>query len=273
MDLLNLSKSDISHPTPFSTVSDLLNICAVALPAAEAASVELWLVNVDFNRSLRDTVFSALSEEEKSGARRFLHKADRLRHATARAALREVLGRVLDCSPSQLCFEREATGRPMLVGDALGSSKSTNRIDFNLSHSGKFALIAVSQRRRVGVDIERFDSELDWQSLSGLVLAPTEECFMQNLPNERRTAEFFRTWTAKEALLKGIGCGLLLNPATFSVLSWKECGIVDVCKNNKPYELSAVNHKVTCFEGHWCVVPSGYTACVAWSSSEINGCD
>ncbi|MFE0152156.1 4'-phosphopantetheinyl transferase family protein [Nonomuraea sp. NPDC059007] len=78
-------------------------------------------------------------------------------------------------------------------------------LDFNLSHSGEWALIAVApEGRRVGVDVERISSDVDILELAARMYQPEEV--------ERVRAagapEFFRLWTAKEAYIKATGVGL-----------------------------------------------------------------
>ncbi|MFD9941927.1 4'-phosphopantetheinyl transferase family protein [Nonomuraea sp. NPDC059023] len=78
-------------------------------------------------------------------------------------------------------------------------------LDFNLSHSGEWALIAVApEGRRVGVDVERISSDADILELAARMYQPEEV--------ERVRAagapEFFRLWTAKEAYIKATGVGL-----------------------------------------------------------------
>lgn len=84
---------------------------------------------------------------------------------------------------------------------------------FNVSHSGHYSALAVG-RERLGVDIEqqrpfemavaaRFFSEAEY----GYLAAAADQ-----------TGAFFRLWTSKESVLKGIGCGLQMTPQDFSVL-------------------------------------------------------
>lgn len=76
-------------------------------------------------------------------------------------------------------------------------------VEFNLSHSGEFALIAVSLAAAVGVDIERVRDRVDIARL----LARIGE---KDLP-EGRTALFAR-WTQREAMSKAVGGPLFIPP-------------------------------------------------------------
>ena len=82
---------------------------------------------------------------------------------------------------------------------------------FNLSHSGAYIVLAVSDAE-VGVDVERVQERR--LRVAGRVLLPEEREWMEHNPIER----FFRLWTLKESVMKAVGKGLALPPSGFSVL-------------------------------------------------------
>jgi phosphopantetheinyl transferase len=100
---------------------------------------------------------------------------------------------------------RDAMRRPSL--DAAAS------LDFNVSHSGAHGLIALSTRRRVGVDIEQCRADLDWRSLASLTLAGSEVAWLGKAPAGERLAHFYDACVTKEALLKTSGRGHRPRPA------------------------------------------------------------
>ncbi|SDM25317.1 4'-phosphopantetheinyl transferase family protein [Allokutzneria albata] len=108
----------------------------------------------------------------------------------AQAMLRSVLGAGAE-------IVREESGRPRVVGGP----------DFNLSHSGDLAVLAVSGDRRVGIDVEQH-RELDHLGMAGRVLLPSEYEVIAALPAADQPAAFFRYWTVKEAYVKVTGQGL-----------------------------------------------------------------
>jgi 4'-phosphopantetheinyl transferase len=81
-------------------------------------------------------------------------------------------------------------------------------ITFNMSHAQGRALIAVSKRQEVGVDLERIRSDVEVEKLSERYFAPSEHATIMRSPHEQRAARFFRYWVAKEAVLKAQGVGL-----------------------------------------------------------------
>jgi 4'-phosphopantetheinyl transferase len=157
------------------------------------SDVELWLVNVDLSKSDVE-IKGFLSEDERKRMARFVRRDDRVRFGFARSTLRKILGRQLACDPARLDFEAGAYGRPSLIGHP--------RVSFNVSHSGARILIGVSMLRTVGVDIEAENASLDWRTLLDSVCVPDE------VPHILGTVDFYKCWTAKEALLKATGVGI-----------------------------------------------------------------
>lgn len=86
---------------------------------------------------------------------------------------------------------------------------------FNISHSGKMVLVAISTEQELGVDIE-YNSDIDITSISHY-LHEDEIAFLKQKGNNQNN--FYKVWTRKEALLKAIGIGLLEGVNHFNVLS------------------------------------------------------
>ena len=77
-------------------------------------------------------------------------------------------------------------------------------IDFNISHSGEFTLCAISNTKKVGIDIEKI-RHLSMRDFKDHF--PQKE--WQNIRNAKDSLQlFFSYWTQKEAFLKAIGEGL-----------------------------------------------------------------
>jgi 4'-phosphopantetheinyl transferase len=94
-------------------------------------------------------------------------------------------------------LEYNPYGRPFLKG----------KLDFNISHSGDFVVCAMSDERRVGVDIEEH-KEL---SLDGFkeVLSKEERAFVN--AQEDSLKHFFNFWSMKESIVKADGRGMLIS--------------------------------------------------------------
>jgi 4'-phosphopantetheinyl transferase len=140
-----------------------------------------------------------LDPAERARAASFRFPEDRRRWAAGRGALRALAARYLDASPRELHFEYGTSGKPLLPDAPLR---------FNLSRSGDAILIAFSDGRELGADVERVRPGYDGGEIAGRFFAPGEVASLAALPEGIRSEAFFRCWTAKEAYLKGRGDGL-----------------------------------------------------------------
>ena len=80
-------------------------------------------------------------------------------------------------------------------------------------------MIAVASKGRLGVDIEERTDRRDFDRLIEAAFGPNEQI---DLKRERASGKFqlfYKLWTVKEALIKALGTGLSLDPATFEAPS------------------------------------------------------
>jgi 4'-phosphopantetheinyl transferase len=124
-----------------------------------------------------------------------------------RAPARAILASSVGGDPTRLVFERGAHGKPALVG---------HELEFSFSRSGQWALLAVSRDRPVGVDVERVKPGRAVDRIARRRFAPAEAAALARQEGDRAAA-FHRCWTGKEAYAKGLGAGLTVGLATFSV--------------------------------------------------------
>ena len=173
-------------------------------PAASRAGVHVARIDFDWRVPLASPAYAALSDAERARAARYLRHEDAVRSAATRAALRDVLGTALDLAPSEIAIVVDASGRPSL------DSSHRASLDFNVSHAGDHALIAWAGTGRVGVDIESCNRTTDWRALTAEVCAAAEAAYLDGLPPGVRADAFMRVWSAKEALLKALVDGVLV---------------------------------------------------------------
>jgi 4'-phosphopantetheinyl transferase len=89
----------------------------------------------------------------------------------------------------------------------------------NVSHTDGLAAVAVARGVRVGVDVERVADDGDRRGRRVLpsVLAPGEATTVDGAADADRLPTFLAIWTRKEAFLKGVGCGLTVEPRLVDV--------------------------------------------------------
>jgi 4'-phosphopantetheinyl transferase len=203
----------------------------VALPAP-ASGVALWLCQLD--RVPDDLAGVSLSAQERARAARFGSDLLRLRWIAGRTVLRSLLAQSLDIDPASLRLRRGVRGRPEI--------DSESAIDFNVSHTGDTALIAIASGihdgTRIGIDIEREDRRVNADGLARKFLTGREQAEIALLPTDVRRQRFLRLWTCKEAMSKATGDALsapfrrmdvmvdaglrlLSGPAPYSPAAWQ----------------------------------------------------
>lgn len=165
--------------------------------------LKVWTVNLD--RAAGD--LSVLSTEEHERAARLKRARDCIRSLEAHCALRHILAYQLNINPGCLEFGATPAGKPYLT-------KPVQNLEFNLSHSASYGLIAVAMGRSVGVDIE---VQRPISDLSGVArqIMTTQEARLWSRSQTR--SAFFDLWSRKEAILKAVGSGLLIDPRELEV--------------------------------------------------------
>lgn len=171
----------------------------------------VWRAGLALDDGGRERCLALLDAEERVRAARFLRPEDRDRFIASHAALRLTLAGVLGAAPSSLAFQADASGKPTLAHPWRG------RLDFNLSHSGGFALIALSPAARIGVDVEAVRPLPDALRIARGHFAPQEIAALAALPARSLTEAFFACWTCKEAFVKALGLGLSMALGRFAV--------------------------------------------------------
>lgn len=178
-------------------------------PTLSGDEVHVWRVSLDqpaANYAL------LLSSDEQMKAERFRFEQDRRRFTVGRGTLRKVLGCYLNASPESLVFEYGANGKPSLSTQMLQTE-----LCFNLSHSEEMMLLAVTQKRAVGIDLEYIRPNPDPVKLAEQFFSSMERAELDALPSNRKFASFFSGWTRKEAYLKARGDGMTYPWDQFSV--------------------------------------------------------
>jgi 4'-phosphopantetheinyl transferase len=123
------------------------------------------------------------------------------------------LGRYLGCKAREVRFSAGPNGKPKLAAaDSDGRSPS-----FNLTHSQGRALVAVSDGRDVGIDLEKVKPDVQALAIARRYFAAAELADIEGRPAALQADRFYRYWVAKEALLKGAGLGLRFPIDEFAV--------------------------------------------------------
>ncbi len=157
-----------------------------------------------------------LDARERSRREKFLYPRPRREFTLCRAALRSLLCRELGCGNAELSFETAKFGKPFA---RVGGDPAP--VAFNVSHSGRHGLIALSPEGvialapegRIGVDVEERSTKRNLDGYIRLVFAPKERTALEKSRGREKVELFYRLWTLKEAAIKAVGAGLSIDPA------------------------------------------------------------
>lgn len=152
---------------------------------------------------------AVLTPDERARAARFHFPRHRRRFVRARAQLRRQLADVVGGEPGTLDIATHERGKPYLP--------AAPGLEFNLSHSGERGLIAWSRSAPLGVDLEAVRPVDRLEDLAERNFAAPE---FERIRASRGRAQrdlFFRCWTRKEAFVKAVGDGLVIDLRSFVV--------------------------------------------------------
>ena len=181
-----------------------------ALDFSDGADVHVWHIDLATSGIAHFVdMFSADEIKRRDG---FFFDRDRDRYTRARTAMRCILSAYLGVLAGDVKFGVGPHGKPFLAGFA-----SSRGLQFNITHSGNLALLALSGEAAVGIDVEMLRRPDDIRSLAKSVFSIAENAQFATLSDEALVAAFFSCWTQKEAVLKALGTGLSIDARCIDV--------------------------------------------------------
>jgi 4'-phosphopantetheinyl transferase len=169
-----------------------------------ASELHVWAVPLTGDASQFGALLSAA---ERDRLVRYRFADHQRRFQIGHGALRLILAGYLEADPASLDYRQGPRGKPYLVGDGLS---------FNLSHSGKLALIGVS-KQELGLDIEKVRHLESLTQIAQRHFSDAEYKKLDALDGQARELAFYRCWTRKEAYIKALGEGLSMALDSFDV--------------------------------------------------------
>lgn len=203
-------------------------------------NIELFFIPLtEMDTASTNACMALLSEDERAKVARYRAPKAQMNGLLVRAALRCVLSRGLSSrggasscttqrqiAPQDWCFVYGAKGKPSLNYELFLSTG----IEFNLSHSGDWLLIALAQddgkgaaantaqpRLGLGVDIERSRASTNIYPILNHYFSPIEAEGLLALEGEdAQRQRFFDLWALKESYIKATGLGLAQSLKSFA---------------------------------------------------------
>lgn len=170
--------------------------------------LHLWRFRLDLPGKQADNLRRFLSVEEQQRADKLLIADKKRQFIVARARLRMLLSRYLETSPESLLFAYGSQGKPRLLTDC-------DSLQFNLAHSGRWAILGITKMAPVGIDLEQVCSLLNYNQLAERFFTEQEINLISQTPENRQRRTFYRLWTAKESRLKELGTGFSAKKTLF----------------------------------------------------------
>jgi 4'-phosphopantetheinyl transferase len=170
-----------------------------------APGLSVYLLPTESETALPlDEARGVLDPEETARAARFMEAIHAERWMRSRAWLKLLLSAARNVAPDSLRWNLGPQGKP--------SWSTEPTLHFNLSHSGSWCAIALSDHFPVGIDVEVTDPHAAtfWEEVALNFFPDQETKWLREAPDP--IARFYEFWTAKEAVMKLTGLGMNLEP-------------------------------------------------------------
>ena len=178
----------------------LESISTELIPHGDMMGADVWVFYGKYSHF--QGILPGLSKREMDVAHGFKFQAHARLYRFSHGILRLILGHILDVGPESLEISADANGKPFV------SRPGNPSLYFNLSHSGEAAVLAVSRKNEIGVDIEQVRFISDMVDLVTHFFHPRDIQFFDQLSPKEKKEGFFRLWTQKEAIVKALGLGI-----------------------------------------------------------------
>lgn len=142
--------------------------------------VKLLIVDINLANSYHHFLLKSISEEQKEKAFRFKNEKDQMRCLISSYLINQL---------SKEELKKNETGKPFYPSGPY----------FNISHSGKYVIMAIANQE-VGVDIEE-----DIEKNMDILLKIFNEAESKMI---KEHADFYYLWCAKESLIKCMGSSI-----------------------------------------------------------------
>jgi 4'-phosphopantetheinyl transferase len=186
-----------------------VTVTAAAVDIGVPGDVDVWWIDLHRAAVSLEQYLGCLSAAERERVASFRRDDSRVAFAVTRAVLRRLLAARLAVTAHALRFADRRHGKPCLPDHPA--------LEFNVAHTAGLAVVALSRRGPIGVDVERVESHLPIHGLAERCLSTAEIDAFGRLTGDDQVFAFFHAWARKEAFVKALGTGLSHDLASFSV--------------------------------------------------------
>ncbi|MFL5481345.1 MAG: 4'-phosphopantetheinyl transferase family protein [Gemmatimonadaceae bacterium] len=161
--------------------------------------VQVWVASLVVNEERYSELASRMPREEVEHSTS-LHPVAARRYVVARGILRNLLSGFTGTDARKLRFTYGPSGKPALA--------DRDDLQFNISHSADLGVFAFSPDRPVGIDVENERPVRRLLDVAQRFMSDAELRTLAETPEDKRNAEFLRSWVVREARLKAEGKGV-----------------------------------------------------------------
>lgn len=169
----------------------------------EVATFLLPITNWDYSSLTQGQISNLLSPSEEARFRRFRPQSKKNEFIASRLLLRFLLRRYTACNTAQTEAIADEMGRPFWYENGIPLA-----LFFSLSHTKNLICCALSRCRETGCDIESLERRKYQGDLTERVMSEEELRVYHQLPVDKQSDFFYRSWTLKEAYVKAVGQGM-----------------------------------------------------------------
>jgi len=179
-----------------------------------AVAIDLWWFPLDPpGAECLERATALLGPAERTRLRQFDRPEAAGLFALRRAIRRVILAESLGCGPGEMRFDEPEGAKPRVSHPAADWQ-------FSASDTAGLGVIAVTRGAPVGADVEA-GRTVDEAGFGRRILTRAEREMLREMSRkDLRQRVLLRLWTAKEAVLKGIGTGLDLGAMRQIGVSW-----------------------------------------------------
>lgn len=191
------------------------------------------------------------------------HPQRRMEQLISRSWRRQILAAQLHQTPDNLCFVKDAYGKPYLM--------HYPALQFSQSHCTEQFVLAFNQQGiALGVDIEAKRRVINQARLARRILTASEMQVFTHTKDPQ--AYLLKCWTIKEAVLKACGLGIRLNLNTLETENknslFNRIENTDTAIKNRDIQhgVSTAYHAAIGEWAYLCFETAGYYCTVAWQN-------
>ena len=180
---------------------------------APSHQVEIWRFSLSLSDALRHYYRQQLPTNEQAQLESINHPKLQQQWLCSRGILRCALAAKFNQPAQSFTIIVNEFGKPML-DDTAGQF-----CEFNLSHSNAYGVLALCETAPVGIDLQFMRQSINPIEFSQRFFSPHEtQCLQACASATEQMALFYRLWTGKEALLKALGKGIVLEDLKTNII-------------------------------------------------------